>query len=316
VTPEADVTSGVLIVTGPTASGKSALALELAQRFDAEIVGADSRQIYRGMAIGTAAPSEAERARVRHHLVGFLDPHERYSAARFVADALRAIDEIHARGKRALIAGGTGFYVRALTGDVALSPLRDDTLRERLAREALVHPPDALAEWLRALAPERAAALAPNDPYRITRALEIVLAERSAKAQARSAPGDGRAENLRTRRVSYCKLYLEIAPDVLRARIAARVDTMLRTGLLEEAERIGPGAVAADAVGYREALAYLSGWSTYEELRALLERTTRRYAKRQATWFRTEPDVVRIPAERAEEHVLSLVQDLGWDEAR
>ena len=176
------VTPGVLILTGQTASGKSALALELAERFDAEIVGADSRQIYRGMPIGTAAPSGDDRARVRHHLVEFLDPRERYSAARFVADALAAIDDAHARGKRAIVAGGTGFYVRALAGDVTLSPAYDAHVRERLAREARVHPPDVLAAWLRALAPERAAAIAANDPYRIVRALEVALVERGRAA--------------------------------------------------------------------------------------------------------------------------------------
>jgi tRNA dimethylallyltransferase len=287
------VSAGVLILAGPTASGKSALALRLAERFGAEIVGADSRQIYRGIPVGTAAPSDADRARVPHHLVGFLDPRERYSAARFVADALAAIDAIRSRGRRALVVGGTGFYVRALAGDVVLSPAYDGSLRERLAHEARVHPPDALAEWLRALAPERAAAIAPNDPYRITRALEIALAERTGARRADAAEA---AENLRTRGIPHRKLYLEIAPDDLQSRIEARVDAMLAVGLLDEAERAGAEAVAADAVGYREALAYLAGWSTRDELRTQLIRNTRRYAKRQATWFRTEPGLVRIGA--------------------
>ena len=160
------MTPGVLILTGQTASGKSALALELAERFGAEIVGADSRQIYRSMPIGTAAPSAQDRARVRHHLVEVLDPHERYSAARFVADALVAIDDAHARGKRVIVAGGTGFYLRALAGDVTLSPAYDADVRERLSGEARVHPPEVLADWLQALAPARAAAIATNDPYR------------------------------------------------------------------------------------------------------------------------------------------------------
>ena len=290
------MTPGVLILAGQTASGKSALALELAERFGAEIVGADSRQIYRGMPIGTAAPSDADRARVPHHLVGFVDPHERYSAARFVADALAAIEDVQARGKRALVVGGTGFYVRALAGDVTLSSVYDPALRERLAREARVHPPDVLGDWLRALAPERAVAIAPNDPYRVARALEIALAERGPlrHAQAlRQDQGDN-TPNLRTRGIPFRKLYLEVAPDVLDQRIAQRVDAMLANGLLEEAERVGAGAVAADAVGYREALAYLAGRSTYAELRAQLIRNTRRYAKRQATWFRTEPDLVSL----------------------
>jgi tRNA dimethylallyltransferase len=305
------VSAGVLIVTGQTASGKSALALKLAERFGAEIIGADSRQIYRGMPVGTAAPSDADRARVPHHVVGLLDPRERYSAARFVADALAAVDAIHARGRRAIVAGGTGFYVRALTGDVALSAAYDASLRERLAREARIHPPEVLAEWLRALSPQRGAAIAPNDPYRVTRALEIALAERTASqltGEGSSAPdgapaaADGIAAvsdpgaNLRTRGIPYAKLYIEIAADELQRRIEARVDAMLANGLLEEAERVGGVAVAADAVGYREALAYLGGWSTRNELRAQLVRNTRRYAKRQATWFRTEPGLVRVPA--------------------
>jgi tRNA dimethylallyltransferase len=303
------VTPGVLILTGQTASGKSVLAMALAERFDAEIVGADSRQIYRGMPIGTAAPSADQRARIAHHLVGFLDPRERFSAARFVAGALAAIDDIHARGKRALVVGGTGFYVRALAGDVNLSPAYDPELRNRLAHEARLHPPDVLAGWLHAVAPARAAAIAPNDAYRVTRALEIALAERSGSRHS----GERDAQNLRTRALAVRKLYLEIAPDELEGRIAARVDAMLASGLLDEAERIGPDAVAADAVGYREALAFLAGWSTRGELRAHLIRNTRRYAKRQATWFRTEPALVRIPGQGAFEAAATLAGALpGW----
>ena len=299
----------VLVLTGQTASGKSALAMELAQRFDAEIVGADSRQIYRGMPVGTAGPTAADRARVPHHLVGFLDPYERYSAARFVADALTAIDDIHARAKRAIVVGGTGFYVRALAGDVDLSPAYDPALRDRLAHEARVHPPEVLAGWLRAVAPERAMAIAPNDPYRVTRALEIALAQRAGARRADLRDG----QNLRARGMAARKLYLEIAPDALERRIAARVDAMLAAGLLDEARRIGPDAVAADAVGYREALAFLAGWSTHDELRAKLIRNTRRYARRQATWFRTEPDLVRVAEVGALAAATALAGALrGW----
>jgi tRNA dimethylallyltransferase len=305
------VSGGVLILTGQTASGKSALALALAERFGAEIVGADSRQIYRGMAVGTAAPSGAELARVPHHLVGFLDPAERYSAARFVADAVAAVDAIQARGQRALVVGGTGFYVRALAGDVALSPTYDAALRERLTREARVHPPDVLADWLRALAPSRAAAIAANDPYRITRALEIALAERSPDSRDCNSASLA-AQNLRARGIPYRKLYLDVDAVELERRIGVRVDRMLAGGLLEEAERIGGDAVAADAVGYREALAYLAGWSTRAELRAHLIRSTRRYAKRQATWFRTEPGLVRLPVNDAFERAVAAARELGW----
>ena len=304
------MTPGVLILTGQTASGKSALALALAERFGAEIVGADSRQIYRGMPVGTAAPSAQDRARVPHHLVEVLDPRERYSAARFVADALAAIDDIHARGKRAIVVGGTGFYVRALAGDVTLSPAYDVGVRERLAREARVHPPGVLADWLHALAPARAATIATNDPYRILRALEVALVDRTTKAARDDVVP---RETLRSRGIDSCKLYLDASLDVLERRIAARVDAMLANGFVQEAERIGADAVAADAVGYREALAYVAGFSTRDELRTHLIRNTRRYAKRQATWFRTEPGLVRVPAADALARAVAEAGALpGW----
>jgi tRNA dimethylallyltransferase len=296
--------SGVLFLTGPTASGKSELAIALAERFDAEIVGADSRQIYRGMPIGTAAPTPEQRARVPHHLVAFLDPHERYSAARFVIDARHAIDDIVARGRRAIVAGGTGFYIRALAGDVILDAAYDPALRARLAAEARMHPPEVLADWLHALAPQRAAAIDANDPYRTVRALEIALAGRTPAPPLRDA-----LPALQTDGIPFVKLYLDVDADVLLTRIEDRVDRMLAAGLIDEAERVGGDAVAADAVGYREALAYLAGWTTATELRTQLIRFTRRYAKRQATWFRSEPGVVRVSPGDCE---AAARERLGW----
>jgi len=308
-----DVAAGrrsVLILAGATCAGKTALALELAERFDAEIVGADSRQIYRGMPIGTAAPQAAELARVPHHLVGFLDPRERYSAARYAADALAAIGEIHARGKRALVVGGTGFYVRALAGDVVLSGAYDDALRRRLAYEAHVHPPEVLHAWLAARDPVRAGEIAAGDRYRVARALEVALAPRLAGAVPPRAEGAVMPPSLRAAALPYLKLVLAVPLAELDARIEARTEAMLAGGLLAEAERIGSAAVAADAVGYPQAFAYLAGLTTRTELRALLTRATRRYARRQLTWFRSEPDVrSAAPAE-----VAALAQRiLGWE---
>jgi tRNA dimethylallyltransferase len=299
---------GVFIVTGPTASGKTGLAIALAERFDAEIVGADSRQVYRDMPIGTAAPTPEQLARVPHHLIGFLDPHERYSAARFVRDAAVAIQSIHARGKRAIVCGGTGFYVRALVGDVELSPVYGSELRERLARELRLHGAEFLAEWLHALDPQRAAAIDVQDQYRLTRALEIALAVRA------DIPGEDTAPlpTLRAIGIPCCKGYLDISTVELEARIITRTGAMLAAGFVEEAERVGVTAVAANAVGYRDAFAYLDGTSTYEGLRMLLARNTRQYAKRQRTWFRAEPELVRI--ERAEADAWSDVarEIPGW----
>jgi tRNA dimethylallyltransferase len=287
---------GVLILTGPTASGKTGLAIALAERFDAEIVGADSRQVYRDMPIGTAAPTPQQQARVAHHLIGFVDPHERYSAARFVRDAAAAIADIHARGKRVIVCGGTGFYVRALVGDVELSPVYGSELRERLAREQRLHGAEFLADWLAALDPQRAAVIDPSDQYRLTRALEIALAARAEIPAVDMVP----LPTLRATRIPCRKAYLDISTPELEARIITRTGAMLAAGFVEEAERVGVTAVAANAVGYRDAFAYLDGSSTYEGLRMLLARNTRQYAKRQRTWFRAEPDLVRIGSAEAD----------------
>ncbi|GAC1301716.1 MAG: tRNA (adenosine(37)-N6)-dimethylallyltransferase MiaA [Vulcanimicrobiaceae bacterium] len=300
--------SGVLILAGPTCSGKSQLAVALAQRFDAEIVGADSRQIYRGMAIGTAAPTPAERAHVPHHLVEFLDPYERYNAARYAADALAAIVAIHARGKRAIVAGGTGFYVRALAGDVVLAAAYDAPLRARLAREARIHPVPVLHAWLAALDAGRAAALAPTDAYRIVRALEIALAGRERLVRDGSVANEPQP-SLRTAGIAAVKVVLDVPAPQVDERIALRVDAMLAAGLVDDAARIGAGAVAADAVGYPQVFAYLAGFASAAELRASLVRATRRYAKRQRTWFRSEPGV----RWSAPDGVATIARDaLGW----
>ena len=304
------MTPGVLIIAGPTASGKTALAIELARQFGAEIIGADSRQIYRGMPVGTAAPSEAELAAVPHHLVGFLDPSQRYSAASFVADALAAIEEIASRGKRTIVTGGTGFYIRALSGDVALAGERDETLRSRLAHEAQIHPPEVIHAWLEAFDPPRAKALHAADRYRVLRALEVALAVR----QSRPPSTDLARETLKTKNVPFAKVYLDVAFGELESRIERRVERMLAAGLLEEAERLGATAVAADAVGYPQALAYLRGFSTREELRTQLVRATRRYARRQATWFRSEPNVVSITGSDPIAQLVTIARKLpGWE---
>ena len=297
--------ASVLILAGTTASGKTELAIELAREFDAEIVGADSRQVYRDMPVGTAAPSADQLAAVPHHLIGFLDPSEGYSAARYVRDAIQALDAIRARGKRAIITGGTGFYIRALLGGVALAPHYDQTLRDRLAREAVVHRPEFLYEWLRRRDPRRAIAIERNDTYRILRALEVSMTARTRHdPAARTLAGEDFASLL---------VFLDVPLDVVDARIAHRTGRMLDAGLIEEAERVGSVAVAGSAVGYPQAVAHLRGWSTRKELRASLERATRRYARRQRTWFRGEPAALWL----APESVRAAVREkLGWSAKR
>lgn len=296
------VPPGVLILCGPTASGKTALAVDLAQRFGAEIVNADSRQIYRGMPIGTAAPSEKQMQDVPHHLFAILDPHERYSAARYASDAVRAVQQILARGRRVIVAGGTGFYVRALCGGAVLAPEYDPSLRARLAHETRIHEPEFLHEWLRTRDPQRAAALHAQDRYRVARALEIALAPPASRLREHAVP------SLASRGIRTLKVFLQIGAADLDARIAARTQRMLESGFIEEAERLRD-AVAGDALGYPQAVAYLEGLCTYEELRALLARATRRYAKRQQTWFRHEPETQWLPAPGVAQAAREM---LGW----
>jgi len=299
--------SSVLIVAGATASGKTELAVELARQFDAEIVGADSRQVYRGMPIGTAAPSDEQTARVRHHLVGFVDPHERYSAARYANDALDALTEIRGRGKRAIVTGGTGFYLRALVGGVTLAPQYDEGLRARLAREASLHSPEFLHDWLTMRDPVRARDLGANDTYRVVRALEIALAPPAATLRA------GAARTLATEGFTWLLVFVDLPWREIDRRIEARNNALLEAGLVEESERVGSGAVAANAVGYPQALAYLRGWSSRDELRRHLNRATRRYARRQRAWFRSEPATLWLdPAAVAG----AARETLGWDTKR
>jgi tRNA dimethylallyltransferase len=255
------------------------------------------------MTIGTAAPTDQERARIPHHLVGFLDPYERYSAARFAADATDAIVAVQARGRRAIVAGGTGFYIRALAGDVALAPARDEALRARLARESATHPPQMLWEWLALRDPARARAIDPADAYRILRALEVALAPRGVARDAASG------RTLRSAGIPFFKAVLDVPMDVIDANIEHRAERMLAQGLLDEAERIGAGAVAADAVGYPQALAYLRGWSSRAELRTALVRATRRFARRQRSWFRNEPGAVWLDPASLE---AAAREKLGW----
>jgi tRNA dimethylallyltransferase len=275
----------IIAVVGPTAAGKTAAALQVAERLDAEIVSCDSMQIYRGFDIGTAKPTAEERARVPHHLVDVADAGESYSAARYVEEAERAIAGIRARQKRVVIVGGTGLYLRALRFGLVDAPPRDDELRKRLLDEEAARP-GSLHLQLRAVDPASAERLPPRDLVRIVRALEV--------HQLTGRPlGQLHAEHARTPRHDTQVMVLDPPPDQLLSRIAVRVEIMLAGGLIDETRRLvgrhGREVRPLHSVGYHEVLQYLDGKLTAAQLGPAIVTATRRYARRQRVWFKKEP---------------------------
>jgi tRNA dimethylallyltransferase len=276
----------IVCLVGPTASGKSALGLEVAERLGGEIVSADSRQVYRGLDVGTAKPTRAERARVPHHCLDLVEPGERFDAARFRAAAGRAIGDVAARGRVPLVVGGTGLWVRVLLRGLCAAPPRVPALRATLERRAAELGTPALHAELAAVDPASAGRLAPRDAARVVRALEVALATGVPLSRWQAEHGFGERP--------YDALLLGLARPVaeLDERIAARARAMVADGFVDEVRRLHARGVAVDAVGYREMLACVAGESDLETALAATVRATRRFAKRQRTWFRREPDVV------------------------
>jgi tRNA dimethylallyltransferase len=278
----------IVTIVGPTASGKSALALRLAERVGAEIVSCDSMQIYRGLDIGTAKPTVAERSRVPHHLIDVAAPDEIFSAARYAALADDALASIAERGRPALIVGGTGLYLRGLRFGLVDAPPRDEALRAELYAEERAEP-GRLHRRLAEVDPHSARRLAPADLVRVVRALEV------ERLTGRTLHAHHAAHQPRPRH-QMTVLVLDPPLAVLRPRIVERTAEMLRLGLLEEVRAIvetyGPELPALTAVGYRQAAAHIRGELPVTELSRAIERATIAYARRQRTWFKKEVDAV------------------------
>ncbi|MGA9164752.1 MAG: tRNA (adenosine(37)-N6)-dimethylallyltransferase MiaA [Thiobacillus sp.] len=283
-----------IFLMGPTASGKTALAVSLVERFPLEIISVDSALVYRGMNIGTAKPDAAILARAPHHLLDIRDPTETYSAASFCDDARRLMDDIVARGRVPLLVGGTMLYFRALLKGLDDLPRADAVLRRQLEVEAARRGWPALHADLARIDPLTAARLAPNDSQRIGRALEVF--------QLTGTPMSALLDQAQTA-LPYRVLQLALIPfdrAVLHQRIAARFDAMLAGGLLDEVNSLrqtyalNPELPAMRAVGYRQAWAYLDGEIDLNGLREQGMAATRQLAKRQLTWLRSWPDAVTL----------------------
>jgi tRNA dimethylallyltransferase len=280
----------IVIIIGPTASGKSDLALRLAERLDGEIVNADSVQLYRGLDIGTAKPSPELRHRVPHHLIDIADPDQEFSASDFRREAAKAIADIAGRGKRVFIVGGTGLYIRALLQGLVDSPSGAGEVRLELEEEARQHGNEALLGGLAKVDPVTAERLHPNDLVRIIRALEVYRMTGNPISQQRSSHGFSGDY--------YCalKLGLTVARGELYERIDRRVERMMGDGLVDEVRTLlergfSPQLKALRSIGYRQICAYLSGEYSLAEGVRLMQRDTRRYAKRQMTWFRNDKEI-------------------------
>ena len=281
----------VISVVGPTASGKTRLAVELAKHFNGEIISADSMQIYQGMAIATAKPTQEEMQGIPHHLIDFLPPDQTYSVALFVRDAARCIEEITARGRLPIIAGGTGLYVDSLLDHVQFSEeQRDEAYAAQLRAELLQNGVEPLLQrlWEVDAASARRLSVEKN-PKRIIRALEFYHTTGTTiteqLAQSRQTPSPYRAVKLGLNFKDREKLY---------DRINRRVDQMLAQGLIEEAQRVLASPLSCTsvmAIGYKELMPYFQNEATLEECIEKLKRETRRYAKRQLTWFRRDKEI-------------------------
>ena len=280
----------ILLIVGPTGVGKTELALALAERFDAEIVSADSMQVYRYMDIGTAKPTPAQQRRRPHHLLDVVDPDESFHAALFRERAMEAMEEVRGRGRNVLVAGGTGLYVKALTRGLFAGPARDAALRADLEEAIAEHGLESLFERLRRVDPAAADRIHCRDRTRIVRAMEVFHGTGKPLSQWQRAHGFGE------RPFDALGVGLERSRGELYERIDRRCRRMMADGLLDEVRNLldrgyAPTLRSMQSVGYRQAVQCLTGHLSESEALSSMQQATRRLAKRQLTWFRGDPSL-------------------------
>lgn len=297
----------VLVILGPTATGKSHCAIEIAKKFQGEIISGDSMLVYRDMNIGTAKPTAAELAAVPHHLVNILPPEASFSVVDFKEQAQRLITEINGRGHLPIIAGGTGLYIKALLEDYAFNSVSEDNeLRERLTREAQEQGPEALHQRLAQLDAEAAARIHPNNVRRVVRALEAALGgEQVNQYGASESPYDALV------------IGLEMERGALYERINRRVDLMLEAGLEQEvrdllAHGVSPECQSMQSIGYRQLVWYINGSMDYAQAVDKLKQATRNFAKRQITWYKKMPYIqwLKLDAEANYANVVGRICEI------
>jgi tRNA dimethylallyltransferase len=290
--------SPVIVIVGPTGSGKTAVALAIADKIPSEIVSADSRQIYKGMDIGTAKPTPAELAAVPHHFIDIVDPSELYNAGMYLKQAREVVSQIRKSGKTALVVGGSGLYIRALLDGFFEGPGADEEVRDRLEAEMRAKGGKYMLERLRKLDPDAAGKMLPTNERRIIRALEVLhlTGKPISEHQKKNVPAP----------FPFVLFGLQWTRPALYARINERVDEMLRAGLVDEARKLlamsqSETFRALRTVGYNEVMQFLDGAITEVEMVELIKRNSRRYAKRQLTWFRADERIKWMEAKETED---------------
>ncbi len=299
----------VYVVTGPTASGKTAVAIDLCRAWDGEVVNADAMQVYRGMDIGTAKPDKEERRGVPHHLIDIRDPSEKYSVADFVVDAAASIHEIQSRGHAAVVCGGTGLYVQSLMEGLEFHPdARDEQVRKELEGQADAIGVAALRRRLMEIDPETAGRLSDHDRRRVIRALEVFETTGQTASRLRE---DSRRNGSPFQFKAFC---LNLDRPRLYERIETRIDRMMAAGLPAEAAGLlsaHPGSTASQAIGYKEFLPYLDGKATLADVSNRIKQATRNYAKRQLTWFRRMPGLDWLDNADPEKTIHQIIQTVS-----
>ena len=300
----------VAFLSGPTASGKSALAIALSKEHGLAVISADSMQVYRGVEIGTAQPTESEREGVPHELLGIVEPGAEYHAAKFMVDAHAAIERHAAEGRRSLVVGGTGLWIRALRQGLFNGPSRDETIRARLRELLEVGGVEALYAHLERIDPEGARSLMPRDHIRILRAIEVF------ELSGRSIVDWHREDEARRAAMGPLPpiLLLDTPKGAHEIRIRKRIGDMLKLGWLEEARRlrergIPEHAPPMKALGYPELFRVLDGTLPIEEARELIFFATRQYARRQRKWYRAETGVVHVDVAGAREAIEAALRE-------
>jgi len=281
--------SKVIILLGPTGVGKTEVSILLAKVLDTEIISADSMQIYKGMDIGTAKPTKEQREKVRHHMIDIVEPSESYSVGRYIEDVKPIIKNLHDRGKIPIIVGGTGLYIKAMTRGIFSGPSADWKLREELLSFE-EEQKGVLYDYLRQFDPEAAQKIMPSDTRRIIRAIEVCT---------KTKQGISELQKKLTQPLPYefIRIGLTRERKELYRMIEERVDEMINAGLVEEVKKMltmNPDRTPMQAIGYKEIAMYLDGNIPLEETVMLIKRSTKRYAKRQFTWFKKEEDVYWI----------------------